>query len=90
MTGRRTKTAGKTRPKKPKKQNPNAPRRSRRKKARARRKPSPTHDPVRLRPGEIVIPPEVLTPALMEELARIYEAAGLEIQDYVIAGIDDD
>ena len=36
--------------------------------------------------GEIVIPPEVLTPALMDELRRVYAAEGLDFERYVVGG----
>lgn len=87
MTGKRIKTAGAARPKR---QGSGTPRRGGRKSVRTPRKSALAVGRVRLRPGEIVIPPEVLTPALMEELARIYKAAGLEIEDYVVAGADDE
>ena len=41
---------------------------------------------VHLTMGEIVIPPEVLTPALMDELRRIYRAEGLDFERYVVGG----
>ena len=41
---------------------------------------------VHLTTGETVIPPEVLTPALTDELRRIYAAEGLRFERYVVGG----
>ena len=51
-----------------------------------RKKPKPAPQLVHLTTGETVIPPEVLTPALMGELRRIYAAEGLRFERYVVGG----